>query len=93
MKKLVMAVAMLGIATLGFAQDDQSKNQFMVQTQHGTVFDFNAAQARIQELNQSIENHKAGMERDKAEILAVQQQMKDAHVTIAAATKVIIPNN
>lgn len=92
MKKAIIAVAMFSVATFGYAQDD-SKNQFKIQTEAGTVFDFNAAQARIQELNQSIEAHKAGIEQDKADIIAVQQQIKDAHATVANATKVVIPNN
>jgi len=89
MKKVVLTLALICAATAGFAQEE-SKNSFIVSTANGTVYDFNAAQARIQELNQSIENHKAGIEKDKAEILEIGEQMKQAKEMIKNATRVVI---
>lgn len=93
MKKVVLTLALVCAATMGFAQSDndqEAKNTFIQSTANGTVYDFNAAAAKIQELNQSIENHKAGIEKDKAEIVAINEQMKQAKETLKNATKVII---
>lgn len=89
MKKVVLTLALVCAAVTGFAQEE-TKSSFIVSTAEGTVYDFNAAQAKIQELNQSIENHKAGIEKDKAEILSINEQMKQAKEMIKNATRVVI---